>query len=777
LASQTVEVLIKAKNETDAAFSAVVKNLSATEKEAEKAQREVQRVGMAMARAHEDALRMNASMGKASLSTETLNVRAGKLSDAIGRTSTTLARSADAFGLSAGAMRTIGDVADVAQLGFENLSKGAAGFNASSLAVVGAGLAIGTALGNLAMQFDVVRENAYAAGEAIHNAFSSQQTQSVNEAAAATANWAVKQKEVAAAQEAMLRRVTSGKSAEEIQKMLFPEPPKGIAQRLVDEAKAFEESQKKKEAAAKQAAAAAKQADAERIRSNEEVNRLREHTATEWDKFYETLFKEEARLTQWTQEQAQARTDAVVKGIMEEFLAAREAAEARKESYAEMSAAMLDGIEERRDAELAAQQDFADALGMTADLLVDMGVSADNAFVSILNGFSAGLSAATEFAKATNNAQKAMAAMGAAQSALNSGVKGGAAAGAAFGAQWGIVGAGIGAVGGALLGWIGSAAKARAEMEKLRNEFVKSAGGMDALKKQALAAGISLDGMFKQKSAKALEQQIDTIKAKLQDWDDAQKILKEGMQEYGIAVSDMGGRFAALELDEQAKKMALFFAGATQIGANMGAVTAGMKDEVLALVAQYQAAGIAIPAALRPVLEAMLKNGQLTKENGEAYGSLEEAGFSFAETMEGALSNLTAELAKLRQVLAQGFHIPITYDVNGEPGAPSGPGGGGAGGNRPPREEIPEFGSPAFIPYTPGGVLNRIAERSDEYAIPAGDLKQLIAGAIAAAGAGSGGSIQVTSRVVLNNRELGQANAFLSKSRQTRTSPNANRKF
>lgn len=735
--AQAIELLIRAKNDSDAAFRAYTKNLENST----------------------DAAK------KASVSMDSVTVRAGKLSDAIGRTSTTLARSADAFGLSAGAMRTIGDVADVAQLGFDNLSKSAVGFNAASLAVVGAGLAIGTAIGKMAMEFDVVRNAAFAAGEAIHNAFSSQQTQGVEEMAQATANWAIEQKKVAAANEAMLRRVTSGKSVEEIKQILFPEPPKGIKERILDEAKAFEQAQKQKEAAAKQAAAAgaaaAKQAAAERLAAEKkalaEEKKLREDLFAAAKKGYADQVAEEKRLRE-------AEWEEKKRLYQEEVEAAREADEERAESYEDMSAAMLDAIERRRQAELDAQEDFANLLGELAGIFESLGGTAGNALASIARGFSEGLHAATAFAEATNKAQKAMAILGAAQSAMKGGVLGGATTGAAFGAQFGILGAGIGAAAGALLGFFGKAKAAREEMEKLRNEFVKSAGGMTALKTQAAAAGISLDGMFKQKSAAALAHQIDTIKAKLQDWDEAQRILKEGMDRYGISVSDMGARFAALELDKQAREMAMFFAAAIQVGANATAVTAGMKDEVLALVAQYQAAGMAIPAALRPVLEAMRQNGQLVDENGEAFGSLEEAGYTFAETMEGALGNLTAELAKLRQVLAQGFHIPITYDVNGAPGPPTGS-TGGAGGSRPPREEVPEFAGGG---HTGGGSQPFYAMlHPRESVVPDDKMPGFIAQALAMAAPMMGGGNQsIRIGLSVGNRELGQATTNITRRRQ-----------
>jgi hypothetical protein len=94
--------------------------------------------------------------------------RAAKLADGIGKVSTTLARSASAFGLPAQALRTLDDVMDVTELGFQNLTKSAVGFNAASAGVVGAGLAIGTALGTMLRQIDSVRLAADRAAISLH---------------------------------------------------------------------------------------------------------------------------------------------------------------------------------------------------------------------------------------------------------------------------------------------------------------------------------------------------------------------------------------------------------------------------------------------------------------------------------------------------------------------------------------------------------------------------------------------------------------------------------
>jgi DNA-binding transcriptional MerR regulator len=129
------------------------------------------RAGMEMARLHDEALAMNAAMDASNDSFGKTTTRAGALSDTVGRVSTTLARSADAFGLPIGPLKTLDDVMDVAELGFGNLSKSAAGFNAASIGVAGAGLAIGAAIGTWLRTFPAVAKAADDAAESLFNFF------------------------------------------------------------------------------------------------------------------------------------------------------------------------------------------------------------------------------------------------------------------------------------------------------------------------------------------------------------------------------------------------------------------------------------------------------------------------------------------------------------------------------------------------------------------------------------------------------------------------------
>jgi hypothetical protein len=100
----------------------------------------------------------------------------------------------------------------------------------------------------------------------------------------------------------------------------------------------------------------------------------------------------------------------------------------------------------------------------------------------------------------------------------------GAGAGAAGGALIGTmimpgigtaIGAGVGALAGLISGWIG-ASKARKEIEKARTQFIKDVGGIEELKKQAEAAGMSLDKLMNTKNPKEFNAELQKMANALQ---------------------------------------------------------------------------------------------------------------------------------------------------------------------------------------------------------------------------------------------------------------------
>jgi hypothetical protein len=288
-------------------------------------------------------------------------------------------------------------------------------------------------------------------------------------------------------------------------------------------------------------------------------------------------------------------------------------------------------------------------------------------------------------------------------------------------------------------------------MAKLKNEFVSSQGGMNALEAKAKEAGIALDAMFRAKSAAQLQAAIAGIKSQLDLWEEGQDAINEAMDKYGITVAEMGPKFAQQQLDKQAAEVVKAFSVLTAAGGDAAAIAVKMGDDVLALVNQYKAAGVEIPAALRPVLEAMLRNGQLVDENGEAYASLEEAGITFAETMTESMQRVMDHIQRLVEVLARGFNIPVNvnYHTTGTPP--------GDGGHQPPKS-LPEFATGG---YTGAGSMAFPAMlHPNEFVFPEDKLQKLLAGAIAMANGRNGGSaapiIVMPAPVEIGGRALDQ---------------------
>jgi hypothetical protein len=93
---------------------------------------------------------------------------------------------------------------------------------------------------------------------------------------------------------------------------------------------------------------------------------------------------------------------------------------------------------------------------------------------------------------------------------VGSGAAAGAIAGSILPGVGTAIGAGIGALAGLISGWLG-ASKARKEIEKARETFIKDSGGLDALKAKAQAAGVSLEKLLNTTNPKEFNAEMQKI--------------------------------------------------------------------------------------------------------------------------------------------------------------------------------------------------------------------------------------------------------------------------
>jgi len=232
------------------------------------------------------------------------------------------------------------------------------------------------------------------------------------------------------------------------------------------------------------------------------------------------------------------------------------------------------------------------------------------------------------------------------------------------------------------------------EAEKLRKEFIQSAGGLAELEFAAREAGLSLDALFAARNPDAAKKAIKEIEDALALHDEAIAAVQEAMDRYGLTIEQMGPKWAQQELNQQAAQLLRDYRLLTAAGAEHGAVITAMGPAMQEYVDQALAAGASIPEAMRPQIERMIEMGLLLDENGEAFSSVEDAGLTFAETLEEglgraieAINRLVEALLRTQGIASAGIHIPVS---TGSPGIP-GP-------------HIPEFqhGSGGFRDFGPG---------------------------------------------------------------------------
>lgn len=311
----------------------------------------------------------------------------------------------------------------------------------------------------------------------------------------------------------------------------------------------------------------------------------------------------------------------------------------------------------------------------------------------------------------------------------------GAAAGAKMGASFGPIGAAAGAAIGGIMGFINAGKKMKAEVEKMYTDFVKAAGGIDALKKSAADAGVSLEEVMKNKGTKnveAMKKAIADAKDKMDAFksvadkvgvstmkeleakakaagismkavfdaktveeyksameavgkqfdtlNEANQKLNSAMEKYGITIDQLGPKMRQQKLDEQA--MGLFEDWQLLIGAgvDMNVLIEKMGPNMMEYVNTAVTAGATIPQAMKPAIDAMYEQGKLIHENGQAYTQAEYEALKYGTTQAEMFDKLIEKITTLVNALLgipQEVNTTVTTthrEVNA--------GGGGGGGPR-----------------------------------------------------------------------------------------------
>lgn len=210
---------------------------------------------------------------------------------------------------------------------------------------------------------------------------------------------------------------------------------------------------------------------------------------------------------------------------------------------------------------------------------------------------------------------------------------------------------------------------ANKEIDKLKGKMLEQVGSVDELEARYNAMGLSIVDAFGGRGKQGLEAlkaaqaefnkrvdeskvKLDEMKSKLSSLEPELNSLiskaaemgyifnREGQligfnfdkvakvaNDFGIELSALGPAFQQAQLTAQAQKVIDAFTLLTMSGADVGAVLVGMKDEINKIVNDSIQFGTTIPANMKPMIEELIRTGQLTDKNGDKFTDLTKIKF------------------------------------------------------------------------------------------------------------------------------------------------------
>jgi hypothetical protein len=255
----------------------------------------------------------------------------------------------------------------------------------------------------------------------------------------------------------------------------------------------------------------------------------------------------------------------------------------------------------------------------------------------------------------------------------------GMAAGAVFGPWGAAIGGGIGAIAG-LFG--PTEYEQRTRQEAADRKDIVAAVDMDSARSAANFTGRNdlLDQFLRVQNSAAPEY----LKQLLGELDEQTKRLTGAMERYGITWEELGEKARQSRINETAKEFLLDFDALVAAGADVDFIIGKMGASMNEFVLTAQRTGTEVPVAMKPMLQRMIDLGILTDESGEAFGSLEESGITFAKTMTEGFDSIVAAIDRVAKALGYVFD---EYDGKTITMPVSTPG-------LPPSKEAPEDGDP-----------------------------------------------------------------------------------
>lgn len=193
------------------------------------------------------------------------------------------------------------------------------------------------------------------------------------------------------------------------------------------------------------------------------------------------------------------------------------------------------------------------------------------------------------------------------------------------------IGAGVGAVGGYIKSLFGEAQghkdliAANEEIAKLKDNLISTYGSLDNLDRKANVLGYSFKNAWGAQNIAGLQ----SLQSYATDFEADQERLQKALDKYGFTWEELGPKLQGAKITDFAEDLQKDMEVLLRAGVDTSAVFTRMSGDFSKLAQMSVAAGIAIPASLKPVLQHLVDMGLLVDATGQKFKDL--SGINFAD--------------------------------------------------------------------------------------------------------------------------------------------------
>lgn len=173
------------------------------------------------------------------------------------------------------------------------------------------------------------------------------------------------------------------------------------------------------------------------------------------------------------------------------------------------------------------------------------------------------------------------------------------------------VGDKLGGLFGKLFGGSSETKKANQSIKDMTAELLKTHGSMDKIRTMGNMVGVDLAGAFGGKGTSGLK----ALTAAAEEFAKKQAQLQGALERYGLTWMDLGEQARKAHLDQVAADLVADFEILKTAGMDVTKIVGGMSGAINTFLTNALTTGATIPPAMQPMIEQLIRTGQLTEQN------------------------------------------------------------------------------------------------------------------------------------------------------------------